>query len=141
VSLPHGPDSLTSALERWERQLRAADAGAREAPADRILTFRIEDLTTDARERTYRSLLDFLGLQDSEGIREHFENRLLPAGANPGRWELDLSASQRQELGRAYERALSAMESDGVAAAPVLRESMAREEGPAPQQARGASSL
>lgn len=85
VSLPWGPDSVVSAVGGWARQLRAADAAARAVGEGRVLTLNIVDLAMDDRERSYERLLDFLGVEDEHGMREHFENKLLPGGANPGR--------------------------------------------------------
>ncbi len=120
VGLPWGPDSVVNAVSGWERQLRAADAGARELTEDRVLTLNIADLAIDDREPAYDRLLEFLGIEDDSGIREHFENKLLPGAANPGRWEIDLATFEQRELSRAYEQALEALASDGVAAATDL---------------------
>jgi hypothetical protein len=120
VGLPWGPDSVVSAVSGWERQLRAADAGARELPQDRVLTLNIADLAIDDREPAYDRLLEFLGIEDDSGIREHFENKLLPGAANPGRWEIDLATFEQRELSRAYEQALEKLGSDGVGAARDL---------------------
>ena len=120
VSLPWGPDSVVSALEVWERQLRAAAAGARDVPPGRLFTVNIAELAIDEREESYRRLLDFLGLDDEAAIRQHFENRLLPGAANPARWEIDLSPHEQRELERGYERALAELSREGVAAADAL---------------------
>lgn len=120
VSLPWGPDSVVSALGVWERQLRAAAAGARVLPPGRLLTVNIADLAIDAREESYRRLLDFLGLDDEAAMRQHFENRLLPGAANPARWEIDLSRHEQRELERGYERALAELSREGVTAAEAL---------------------
>jgi hypothetical protein len=113
-------DSVVRALAAWERQVRAADAAARELGDERVLTVDIAALASDDRMRTYERLLAFLGLDDDAGMREHFENRLLPGAANPGRFEMDLSTYQQRELGRAYESALEGMLRDGVGPAADL---------------------
>lgn len=120
VGLPWGPDSVVSAVSGWQRQLRAADAGVRDLPEDRVLTLYIADLAIDDREPAYDRLLEFLGIEDDSGIREHFENKLLPGAANPGRWEIDLATFEQRELSRAYERALGELAGDGVGAAVDL---------------------
>jgi hypothetical protein len=120
VSLPSGADSVVNAVSGWERQVRAADAGAREVGDDRVLTLSIADLAIHDRERSYEGLLGFLGLEDDTGMREHFENKLLPGAANPGRWEIDLDDYQQHELQRAYERSLDDLSADGVTAVAEL---------------------
>ena len=120
VSLPSGADSVVSAIGGWQRQVNAADAGARELGGDRVLTLNIADLAIDDRERSYERLLDFLGVEDDHGMREHFENKLLPGAANPGRWEIDLAGYEQHELERAYERALGELAGGGVAVAGDL---------------------
>lgn len=120
ASLPWGADSVVSAVTAWQRQVRAADAGAREAGEGRVLTLNIADLAVDDREASYDRLLAFLGVDDDTGMREHFENKLLPAAANPARWEIDLEDYQQHELDRAYDRALGALAEEGVRAADDL---------------------
>jgi hypothetical protein len=120
VSLPWGADSVVNAVSGWERQVRAADAGVRALGDDRVLTLNIADLAIDDREPSYDRLLDFLGLEDDTGMREHFENKLLPAAANPGRWEIDLDDYQQHELDRAYDRAIQRLADEGVGVAAGL---------------------
>lgn len=120
VSHGSGLDSVVSAVTAWERQLRAADAAAREVAPDRVLTLDIEELAITDREATYERLLDFLGIEDDRGIREHFENKLLPGAANPGRWEIDLADHQQRELERAYSTALERLRADDVGPAKDL---------------------
>lgn len=120
VSLPWGPDSVGMAVTAWQRMIRAADAGARELAPERLLTLNIADLAVDRREQTYDDLLEFLGVDDDTGMREHFENRLLPGAANPGRWEIDLSPTEQRELARAYDRALDELRGQGVVAVEAL---------------------
>lgn len=120
VSLPWGADSVVRAVSGWQRQVRAADAGARGLDDGRVLTLNIADLAIDDRERSYERLLEFLGIDDDTGMREHFENKLLPGAANPGRWEIDLDDYQQHELARAYEEALAKLRDEGVGAAAAL---------------------
>lgn len=120
VSLPWARDSVVSAVSSWQRQLRAAEEGARQLDDGRVLTLNIADLAIDDREAAYERLLAFLGVEDDEGMRAQFENRFLPAAANPGRWEIDLEDHQQHELARAYDRALSELAGEGVAAADDL---------------------
>jgi hypothetical protein len=125
ASLPWGPDSVDVAVAGWQRMIRAADAGTRELPPDRVMTLNIADLAIDDREPSYDRLLEFLGVDDDTGIREHFENKLLPGAANPGRWEIDLAPTEQRELARAYDQALSELRADGVEVAEELSRRMA----------------
>lgn len=136
VSLPWGPDSLMAGIARWERQLRAADAGAREMGPDRLLQVPLEELVITKREPTYDRILEFLGVEDEPEIRSHFENRMVSSNANLARWELDLSESEQRELTRAYARSLESLSRDGVRSAEVLSE---RAELPAEETAPGPS--
>lgn len=115
-----GPDSVVNAVATWERQIRAADAAAREVGAECVLALDIADLAIEEREATYERILDFLGIEDDAGMREHFENKLLPGAANPSRWEMDLSRYQQRELERAYEQAIGELRRDGVGVADGL---------------------
>jgi Sulfotransferase family len=121
VSLPWAPDSVVNAVAGWQRQVRVADVGARELGPERVLTLNIADLAIDDREPSYDRLLDFLGIEDDTGMREHFENKLLPGAANPGRWEIDLDEYQQHELERAYDQALRELADEGVEIAVALR--------------------
>ena len=120
ASLPWGPDSVDVAVAVWQRMVAAAEAGLRELPPGRGMTLYIADLAIDDRERTYDRLLEFLELDDDAGIREHFENKLLPGAANPGRWEIDLAPTEQRELARAYDKVLDGLRAGGAAIADEL---------------------
>lgn len=122
VSLPWGPDSLMTGIARWERQLRAADAGGREMGPERLLQVPLEELVITNREPTYDRILEFLGVDDEPEIRSHFENHMVSSNANLARWELDLTEPEQRELTRAYARSLESLTRDGVRAAEVLAE-------------------
>jgi hypothetical protein len=117
-----GPRSPIRAIRWWEKRMRAAAAGERGIPPDRLLVLGFERLVATDRDRSYRRLLDFLELEDEPRMRRYFDRKMTPERANIGRWRSDLPASRRDRLDRAYGRALGRLHASGADWAPELRE-------------------
>lgn len=115
-----GPKSPVRAIRWWEKRMRAAAAGERGIPPDRLLVVGFERLVSTDRERTYRRLLDFLELDDEPRMRRYFDRKLSPERANIGRWRADLPGARRDRLNHAYGRALRRLHASGVDSAPAL---------------------
>jgi hypothetical protein len=116
--LPFGPESALDGLERWDRHLRRADASVRRLPPDRVLTLRLEELLLTRREESLAALLDFLGLDEDEEIRRTFDAELTPENGHLGRWRVELSGTERDELDRRYRAVLERMAEDAIASRP-----------------------
>jgi hypothetical protein len=116
--LPFGPEGPLAGLQRWDRHLRRADASARDLPPERVLTLRLEELLLTRREERFAALLEFLELQEDEAIRRTFDAELTPENGHLGRWRVELSGAEREELDRRYREVLRRQAEDGVAARP-----------------------
>jgi hypothetical protein len=129
-----GPDNVVAAIGWWEERLRGIDRGVRgeedgtpwSLGADRLHVVMLEDLVGEQRERTYRGLLGFLGVEDAPEARAHLEGVLTPEAAHRGRWRA-LRAPARLRAHRRYERAVASLECEGNHAAPLLRAALDRE--------------
>ena len=116
--LPFGPETPLDGLARWNLHLRRADASVRELPPERVLTMRLEELVLTKREQSFAALLAFLELDEDEAIRSTFDTQLTAENGHLGRWRVDLSGPERDELDRRYREVLDQMAADGIASRP-----------------------
>ena len=120
--MPWGPDSVPEAIDYWADRLRRAETGARQVPAGRILLIHLEDLVLLDRERTYRQLLDYLGLDDEPAMRALFETDVTAERAHLGRWRVELSPAEQAAATAVYRDVLRRLREEGVSCAPPERE-------------------
>ncbi len=85
-----GPDDIDQALDWWADSLAKAYEGVAAAPADRVLSIRMEALLATDRDRQYDRLRAFAGLDDDAAMRAFFETKATAKGAHVGRWREDL---------------------------------------------------
>jgi hypothetical protein len=116
-----GPDSLLEGIDWWADRLRAIEAGVRVeedgaayalSPAELCVVV-LDDLVWGDREGGYGRLLDFLGVDDDDGMREFFDIRMDPDAAHLARWREGLGRIERRRVRRRYEAALAALEREG----------------------------
>lgn len=133
-----GPRSTRAAIGWWADRLRAIERGVRgsedgapySVPEDRFRVVLLDDLVGHDRERTYASLLAFLGLEDEPPMRAFFENEMTVERAHVGRWRRDLRPPARMLVRSRYERTVRSLEREGNHAAPTLRAALEREAAP-----------
>jgi hypothetical protein len=130
-----GPRSIGAAIGWWADRLRAIEEGLRGvedgAPygiaAERFRVVLLDDLVGYDRETTYAGLLEFLGVEDEDGIRGFFDREMTPLRAHVGRWREQLRPAGRLWVQRRYERTVGALEREHNHAAPSLRAALQRE--------------
>ncbi len=126
---PHHPTDVRSGIEFWADRLRMAEEGVRGLSPDaraRLHVTSLDDLVWGDRERTYAELLDFLGVDDEQPVREFFELKMSADAAHRERWREGLDAGEQQAITAAYERTLERLEAKGYHCAPALRRSFER---------------
>ena len=124
-----GPDNVAASIDWWAERLRAIEHGVRGEEdgaaygigPDRFRVVMLDELVGATGERTYRDLLEFLGLEDEAPIRELFERSMTPEAAHVGRWRRELGVVGRRRVARRYRRTIDALEAEGNHAAPSLR--------------------
>lgn len=130
-----GPDGVVAGIGWWQERMTAIEAGVRgsedgagfEVPEERFTAVLLDELVAGERERSYRELLEFLGLADEPGISGYFESQMTAEAAHIGRWRRQLGPVGRRRVERRYERALTALERGEHHAAPLLRSWRERE--------------
>ncbi len=130
-----GPRRVGAAIGWWADRLRAIEEGVRgnedgaefSVPAESFRVVLLEDLVGFERDRTYESLLAFLGLEDEPDMHAFFDAEMTPEKAHLGRWREQLSAPGRLIVQRRYEWTVSSLEREGNHAAPALRAALDRE--------------
>jgi hypothetical protein len=101
--LQWAPRSLTERLDWWRRAVAASMEGAASLDRDRLLTVRLEELVGPDRERVYRSLRQFLDLEDESGMRRFFDTTVTAEKAHLGRWRQDVAPDEMAGFLARYE--------------------------------------
>lgn len=120
----HHPTDAISGIDFWADRLRRADIGVRGLPADdrsRLHLISLDELVWADREGTYAALLDFVGIEDEQPMRDFFELRMTGQAANRGRWREGLDASEQRRVTEHYEATLSRLERENYHCAAMLR--------------------
>lgn len=107
-----GPDDPEGAVAWWERQMRAAEAGLADTPADAVLTVSLEDLVVLDRDATYERVLDFLELDDDPRMRRFFDNRMPADRVGLDSWRARVPDAEQFEA--VYDAAAARLEADGI---------------------------
>ncbi len=105
VPLSWGPDDLDVALDWWAARLDRAFSAVAAAPAERVLTVRMEALVATDRDTQYARLLEFVGLVDDPAMRRFFDAEATPERAHIGRWSSEVPADRLAEFEAHYRRA------------------------------------
>jgi hypothetical protein len=114
-----GPSDPDEALEWWKRRVERGFEATDRVPADRILVVQMEDLTRRHREREYRRLLDFLGLEDAASMREYFMTTVSEARSHSGRWRTDVPADRLAAFEAHHDRLARELWDRGRPYAPI----------------------
>jgi sulfotransferase family protein len=122
VRLPWGAESFTGAVRRWGLILRKGEEVAGRIPPRQFLVLHLEDLVLLDRERSYERLLEFLELSDDPAMRAFFESEVSPERAHLGRWQVELSEAEQEEVDAAYRKVLAELRAEGISCAPPDRE-------------------
>jgi hypothetical protein len=117
--LPWGSTSLPRGLWDWLHLMLKADRATRDLPADRVLVVGLEALVSSRRDESYQRILDFLALDDEEGMRSFFDTRITGAEAHIGRWKEEMTRSRQLAITVPYSFALTRL--SRTAARPYLR--------------------
>ncbi|MGA0914194.1 MAG: sulfotransferase family protein [Candidatus Nanopelagicaceae bacterium] len=68
-----GPKTPTSAMRWWIRRMNISMEALRSVPKDQVLELDLEKLVVTDREKSYRQLLEFVGVDDVPQMRKYFE--------------------------------------------------------------------
>jgi len=114
-----GPNDPMQALDWWRYRMLRSHNGISKAPADRVITIRLEDLPIHDRQGTYASLLKFLSIDDAPQMRSFFDTTMTAANGNPGRWAADIPADQRTAFADRYEEIWHELHGRGLTLSPL----------------------
>ena len=95
-----GPTTPMEGLTWIEKRLSEGHKALQSVPAQQKITIALEDLAINRREETYQRVLTFMGLEDSQAMRDFFAQELTPENATSGRWKNEISSP---EFNAAYE--------------------------------------
>jgi len=126
------PRTRRQGLRWWEERIRAIDAGAAEIPAERLLTVSLDELLLGGR-RVLGPLCRFVGIYPQTKMKRFYRRHMSPELAHSERWRAGVGDRKAAQLERAYEDAVARLERDGVACAPLLRRTLDRSLGEAPE--------
>jgi hypothetical protein len=125
----HHPTDAISGIDFWADRLRRADLGVKGlsgAERERLHLVSLDELVWADRDRSYGSLLAFLGVGDEPRMREFFDVQMTDEAANRGRWRDGLDAAEQREVTAHYEATLTRLEREDYHCAPLLRRTFER---------------
>jgi hypothetical protein len=125
----HHPTDPLSGIDFWAERLRLADLGVKGLSAAdhaRLHLISLDELVWSDRDRAYAELLDFLGIEDAQPMRDFFEVRMSGEAANRGRWREGLDAAEERSVTEHYEATLSRLEREDYHCAALLRRTYER---------------
>ena len=91
-----GPDSFDEALIWWSKRMKKILENTQSLNS-RVLHVWFEDLVHFNRDVTLRKILDFLEVSEDDGIRKYFDEIVIPASANSGRWRNEVLDEKKYE--------------------------------------------
>ena len=89
-----GPTTPMEGLTWIEKRLTDGHKALQSVPAQQKITIALEDLAINRREETYQRVLTFMGLEDSQAMRDFFAQELTPENATSGRWKKEISSPE-----------------------------------------------
>lgn len=117
---PWGPTTFADGLQWWADQMRTTHAGRQAIPQDRVLVVHLEDLTHPERgEEVQTRLVEFLGVAESEGVRNYRRHRVNRDRANVARWSTGLDDAERSSVQAQYDQLLAELRAEGVTDLPT----------------------
>lgn len=119
-------DDPIEALENWERMVRASHEGIAAVPAGTVLVIQLDDLVARAREQTFRSICEFLEIDDEGPMRRHFERKITAERAHIDQWRERMPPPEARRVDRRYRRMIRRLHEDGVWWAPAPRDGAPR---------------
>jgi hypothetical protein len=125
----HHPKDAISGIDFWADRLRRADLGVRglsEEDRARLHLISLDELVWADRDRAYAELLDFLGVEDEQAMRDFFELRMTAEAANRGRWREGLDDAEQRQVTEHYEATLQRLEREEYHCAALLRRTYER---------------
>ncbi len=123
----HHPTDVFTGVDWWLERMRRVERGLREIDPDRVLLVGLDSFVGEERESVYTSVIDFLAIPDKPKMRAFFNREMNPKKAHRHRWLDGISAADATALGRHYEQALVALESEDSRCAPLLRQALAQD--------------
>ena len=106
-----GPTTPLEGLDWIESRLIAGHEALSVIKPDKKTTIALEDLAINAREKTYKGLLDFLKISDEPAMQKFFVESMTPDAATSGRWKAEIGSP---EFSSGYEEMRTRLSKLGV---------------------------
>jgi hypothetical protein len=106
-----GPTTPLEGLDWIESRLIAGHEALSVIKPDKKTTIALEDLAINAREKTYKGLLDFLKISDEPAMQKFFVESMTPDAATSGRWKAEIDSP---EFSAGYEQMRARLEKSGI---------------------------
>lgn len=108
-------DDPKAALAHWGHRMRVTGATLAAVPPDAVLTVPLDDLTAHRREEVFRSLVEFLEIDDEGPMREHFERHVSAERAHVGAWRERLEPGVADWVEAAHAELVAELRAEGIA--------------------------
>jgi hypothetical protein len=89
-----GPTTPLEGLDWIESRLIAGHEALSVIKPDKKTTIALEALAINAREKTYKRLLDFLKISDEPAMQKFFVESMTPDAATSGRWKAEIDSPE-----------------------------------------------
>ena len=106
-----GPTTPLEGLDWIESRLIAGHEALSVIKPDKKTTIALEALAINAREKTYKVLLDFLKISDEPAMQKFFVESMTPDAATSGRWKAEIDSP---EFSAGYEAMTARLAKAGV---------------------------
>jgi hypothetical protein len=103
-----GPKNSQAALRWWEHRMAISLCALRAIPASQVLEMNLEDFVVRDRETNYARLLDFVGVDDSQVMRDFFDRNMPSDRVHIGKYRNEIP--DWKKLDKAYEASLERLE-------------------------------
>ncbi len=114
-----GPDTMPEALAWWAEQMIAISRSTAHLADHQVLHLRLESLVGPERDKAFRQVSEFLGIDEDPDMRAFFDEHLTSDRAREGRWRRGRSREEIVEIERGYQGALARLAAEGVELPPV----------------------
>lgn len=114
VSRKWGPDDPLSALNWWRKRMLLSHRGISSAPKEQTMSLILEDLLANDRDKSYKDLLRFLGLDDEPEMQDFFNQQMTAERGHIGRWKEDIPRDVRAKFQDQYAQIWRELDALGI---------------------------
>ena len=114
VEQTFGPNEIFEALDMWAKRSLRMHTAVQKCRPNRILTIDMLNLVKHEREQSVQAICDFLGIPVDPGMMQWYDENVLEAKSNAGRWRAQFDEATTKRIDDRYARLVADLERQGV---------------------------